>query len=97
MTTVAVCVGDGPATRRHQEHFVQADSMAIAPEQRAERPFTGRHGHEEWMERIDEAWQGHLETLRQYISGVLLKNQQLRASLLAANEIERRHGNGRAL
>ena len=40
------------------------------------------------MQRIEEAWQGHLETLQQYMCELLLANQQLRMALKAVNEPE---------
>jgi hypothetical protein len=34
------------------------------------------------MQSIDETWQGHLETLQQYVCELLAKNQQLRMALM---------------
>ncbi len=86
MTTVTIRIGDVMAAQMRQEHLAQANSGAIALEQSTERALTERRGHEEWMQRVDEAWQGHLETLQQYVCELLLKNQQLRMALTAANE-----------
>jgi hypothetical protein len=45
------------------------------------------------MRRIEEAWQGHLATLQQCVCELLLKNQQLRMALIAANEPEQGYEN----
>ncbi len=84
MTTVTIRIGDVMAIQRRQEHFAQMNSGVIAPE----RALIERHGHEEWTQRIEAAWQGHLETLQQYVCELLLKNQQLRMALMEANEPE---------
>lgn len=86
MTTVTIRLGDVMATQRRQEQFAKGNSGAIAYEQHAERSPIERHGHEEWKQRIDETWHGHLETLQQYVCELLAKNQQLRMALMSANE-----------
>lgn len=85
MTTVTIRIGDVMAIQRRREHFAQTNSGAITPEQSTERAFIERHGHEEWKQRIEASWQGHLETLQQCVCELLLKNQQLRMALMAAN------------
>jgi hypothetical protein len=75
MTTATIRIGDVMATQMRQEHFAQANSGAIALEQNTERALAERAAHEEWMQRIEEAWQGHLETLQQYMRELLLRNQ----------------------
>jgi hypothetical protein len=89
MTTVTIRIGDVVATQRRQEHFAQTNSGVIAPEQSTERALIERHGHEEWTQRIEEAWQGHLAALQQYVCELLLRNQQLRMALVAVDEPER--------
>ncbi len=49
------------------------------------------------MRSIEEAWQGHLETLQQQVCELLLKNQQLRMALITANAPERERRNARNL
>jgi hypothetical protein len=95
MKTVTIQAGDEIATGGRQEHSAQTGSGAVAAQQRAQRPLAERRGHEEWKESIDEAWQSHLETLQQCVCGLLLKNQQLRMALMAAEEPERRRGNAK--
>ena len=92
MTTATIRIGDVMATQRRQAHFAQRNSEAIAIEENADKAHIEQHGHEEWTQRIEEAWQGHLETLQQYLCELLLKNQQLRMALIAANEPARRNG-----
>lgn len=97
MATVTVRVGDAIANRRRQEYCAQTNSGAIATEQRREGALIERHGHEEWKQRIEKAWQGHLDNLQQYVCELLLKNQQLRMAPMASNESERVHGDSRTL
>lgn len=97
MTTVTIRLGDLIAARRRQEQFSQTNSTNIAYEQRPGRALIERHGHEEWKQRIDETWQGHLETLQQYVCELLAKNQQLRMALMSANEPERGHRDARSV
>lgn len=91
MTTVTIRIGDVMATQRRQEHFAETNSGAGAHERRTERALIERHGHEARKQRIEEDWQGHLEALQQYVCELLLKNQQLRMTLMSANESERGH------
>lgn len=88
MTSATIRIGDVMAAQRRQEHFAQTNSGAIALEQSTERALTEKPAHEELMQRIEEAWQGHLETLQQYMCELLLANQQLRMALKAVNEPE---------
>ena len=97
MTTVTIHLGDVIATQRRQEHFAQTSSGTIAYEQRTERALVERHGHEEWMQSIDETWQGHLETLQQYVCELLAKNQQLRMALMSANDPGQGYKDARSL
>ena len=86
MTTATISLGNVTATQRRQEHFAQTSSGTIAYEQRPERALIERHGHEEWKQRLDEAWQGHLETLQQCVCELLVKNQRLRMAMMSADE-----------
>jgi hypothetical protein len=97
MTTAAIRIGEVMATQRRQGHFAQTNSEAIATEQNTDRAHIERHGHEEWTQRIDEAWQGHLEILQQCLCELLLKNQQLRMALIAENGPERKHRDASSL
>ena len=78
MTTATIRVGNVMATQRRQAHFVQTKSGVAAPQRGTERAIIESRGHEEWTQRIDEAWQGHLETLQQCVCELLLKNRQPR-------------------
>jgi hypothetical protein len=93
MSTVTIRIGNVMASQMRQEHFAHSNSGAIALKQATERVLTERHAHEEWMRRIEEAWQGHLATLQQCVCELLLKNQQLRMALKAANEPEQGYEN----
>lgn len=95
MTTATTRVVDVEASQRRQEDFAQTNSEAVAPEQNTERAHIESRGHEELAQRIEVAWQGHIETLQQYLCELLLKNQQLRMALMAAKEPERGHRDAR--
>jgi len=93
MTTMTNRREDLRAGEKREKLFVQMNSGACAPELRtASQPIT-RHGHKEWKQQLDEEWQGHLETLRQYMNVLLLNNQPQRMGLNALNEPGRRHQN----
>lgn len=89
MTTVTIRGGDVLAARNHQGHFAQTHSGIISPEESAKRVLMERAGHEEWKQRLDEDWQGHLETLQKYVCELLIKNQKLRTALSSTNEPRR--------
>jgi hypothetical protein len=67
------------ATHQHQERAahrlagVAAPSTKRTPRTSADRPRNGQ-----WERRIEADWQGHLQTLRQWIGELLIKNQDLR-------------------
>jgi hypothetical protein len=85
------------AGEKREKPFIQMNSGACAPKLRtASQPIT-RHGHQEWKQQIDEEWQRHLETLRQCMSVLFLKNQPQRIGLNAVNEQGRRHRNATSL
>lgn len=93
MTTATIRIVDPADSQKRQEHFARTNSGAIAQKQSTERAHIEMHGHEEWTQRIEEAWQGHIETLQQCVCELLHKNHQLRMALTAVNEPERAHGN----
>jgi len=73
------------ATQNHHENLAQTSGGVIYPEQKTKRALVERRGHEEWKQRIEEDWQGHVETLQQCVCELLIKNQQLRLALMATN------------
>lgn len=75
MSTATVRIGDAMATRMRQEHFAPSNSGALPLKQCTGRALTENRAHEEWMLRMEEAWQGHLETLQQYVRELVIKNQ----------------------
>jgi len=87
MTTATIGIGDVMASQRHQEHFAHA-APGVVSEQSKDGALSERRGHEEWTQRLEEAWQGHLDTLQQCVCELLHKNQQLRMPLMAANDPE---------
>jgi hypothetical protein len=92
MTTATIRIGDVVAPQGRQEHFARTNSGIIAQEHSTERTLAERHGHEKWTHGIEEAWQGHLETLQQCVCELLRKNHQLRMALTMGNGPERKHG-----
>jgi len=97
MTTATIRIGGVAASQMGREHFAQTNSGAFALQQSRETTLAEAHGHEEWMQRIEEAWQGHLETLQQCVCELLLKNQQLRMELTAADKSGRGYQDARNL
>ena len=92
MKTVVIRIGDVIAAQKRGEHLTQttqANSGAIWAEQGVKKAVSERHAHEDWKQRTEADWQRHLETLQQCVCELLLKNQQLRVSLMAADERER--------
>jgi hypothetical protein len=75
MRAATIRIGD-PIAPQRQQHFGQADSGTIAREQNRGRSIIKNSGHREWAQRIDEAWQGHVETLHQCVRELLVMNQQ---------------------
>jgi hypothetical protein len=86
MTTATIRIGDVTANQMGREHLAQTNSGAFALEQSREATLGEGHGHEEWVQRIEGAWQGHLESLQQCVCELLLKNEQLRMELTAARK-----------
>ena len=93
MSTATIRIGSVAARQMRQEHFAQLNSGTIALKQTTERELPGRHAHEEWLRGIEEAWQGHLEMLQQQVCELLLRNQQLRMALNAANKLKDEYKN----
>ena len=71
MSTMTIRVGGVIGTRRGQEHFAQTNSGIIAHQRRGGKAGFEQHGHAEWTREIEGAWQGHLETLQQYVCELL--------------------------
>lgn len=93
MTTATIGIGDVIASQRHQEHFAHTAPGVHGCAQSKDEAHSEMHGHEEWTQRLEEAWQGHLNTLQQCVCELLHKNQQLRMALTAANGQEQRREN----
>ena len=92
MKTVVIRIGDVLATQKRGERLTQtthANSGVIPPEHCAKRAACEGHGHEEWKQRTEADWQHHLEALQQCVCELLLKNQQLRMSLMASDDRDR--------
>ncbi len=93
MTTMTNRRVDVRAGEKREKIFAQTNSRAGAPERRMGRQLITRHSHQEWKRQLDEAWQGHLDTLRQYMSVLLLKNQPQNIALKSVDEPGRRYRN----
>lgn len=94
MTTATIGIGDVLASQSRQEYFAQAASGVVREKSR-DGDLCAKHGHEEWTQRLEEAWQGHLDTLQQCVCELLHKNQQLRMALMAVNGPEQRREDSR--
>ena len=92
MKTVVIRIGDVADAQKHGGHITQITQMSsgvISPGPRAKGELSERCRHEEWKQQIEEDWQSHFERLQQCVCELLLKNQQLRMALMAADERER--------
>jgi hypothetical protein len=89
MKTVIIRIGDIMAAQKRQNCFVQTNSGVVSAGPKMKGALNESHGHEEWRQRTEADWQTQLETLQQCVCELLLKNQQLRMALVAANEPER--------
>ena len=94
MTTATIRFGDMAASHKAQEHFAHTSSGTIVKKQDTERTLAERRGHEEWTQGIEQAWQGHLDTLQECVCQLLVKNQQLRMALTTADGPQRRAERG---
>ena len=75
------------ATDQYQAPAVQTLAEVIgSSKERSKRALTKRVRNEEWERRIEKDWQGHLETLRQYICELLIKNQPFGMKLMEADK-----------
>ena len=73
-------LGDVMATHQHQVPVGQTPVQVIGSStKRSNGSSTKRVRNEQWARKIEEDWQAHLETLRQCISELLIKNQHLRS------------------
>lgn len=86
MSTATTRIGNTTATRMRQEHFAHSNPGAIALDHNTERALTGRHAHREWMRGLDDAWQIHLRTLREYVRELVIKNQPPRFTPSAVSD-----------
>ena len=67
------------ATHQHQAPAAQSHAEGIGfPAKRSKRASTVTARNERWERRIERDWQGHLETLRQCISELLIGNRHPR-------------------
>jgi hypothetical protein len=74
------------ATQQHQAPAAQAQAEVIGlPAKRSKRASTVRARNGQWERRIEEDWQGHLETLRQCISELLIGNRHPRMEPMKAD------------
>ena len=74
-------------THQRQEPAGQIREEVIgASATRSKMVSTKRVHKEQWERRIEEDWQGHLETLRQCMSQLLIGNQQLRMEPIEADK-----------
>jgi hypothetical protein len=74
------------ATHQHQAPAAQAQAEGIElPAKRSKRASTVRSRNEQWERRIEEDWQGHLETLRECISELLIVNRHPRMEPMKAD------------
>jgi hypothetical protein len=75
------------ATDQYQAPAVQTLAEVIgSSKERSKRALTKRVRNEEWERRIEKDWQGHLETLRQCISELLIGNQRPRMDPMKADK-----------
>jgi hypothetical protein len=80
-------LGDVMATHQHQMPAAQTLAGVIClSTKRSKGASTKRVRIEQWERRIEEDWQGHLETLRQCICELLIKNQHLPMTLIEADK-----------
>lgn len=85
MSIATVRIGKVMATQSRPGHFAQSKSGVIAPKQSTEGALPERHAHQEWMQRIENTWQGHLDSLQQCICGLFVASQRLRTSPCGIN------------
>ena len=81
-----VVLEDAMATRKHQGPAGQKLAEVIGSSTKgSKRASAKRFRNEQWERRIEEDWQGHLESLRQCISALLIGNQHSRLDLVKEN------------
>jgi hypothetical protein len=75
------------ATHQHQAPAGQTIAEVIGSStKRSKRASTKRFRNEQWARRIEEDWEGHLETLRHCICELLIGSQHLRIDLMEADK-----------
>ena len=73
----------------HQYHEAAGQTLAAvtgSSTKGSKRASTKRFHNEQWERRIEEDWHGHLESLRQCISALLIGNQHPRMDLMKGNK-----------
>jgi hypothetical protein len=79
--------GDVMATHQHRMPAAQTlDGVIRSSAKRSKRPAAKRVRNEQWERRIEEDWQGHLETLRQCICELLIGNRRLRMKRMETDQ-----------
>jgi hypothetical protein len=75
------------ATHQHKMLAAQTFTGVICSSTRRSKKAPAKRIHnEQWERRIEEDWQGHLETLRQCISELLIKNQPFGMKVMEADK-----------
>ena len=75
------------ATRRHQAPSGRILTEVIGSFSDGSKTVsTKRFRNAQWERRIEEDWQGHLETLRQCIGELLIGNQHAQMELVKAGK-----------
>ena len=83
MNTMTLAIRYPMATYRWQALLSQAHTGSVTQIQQLKNVNTESPKHEQWKDKIDEEWQGHLDTLQRYVCDLLIKNRQLRMTLMA--------------
>jgi hypothetical protein len=72
----------------HQHHEAAGQSLAAvagSSTKTSKRASTKRFRNEQWERRIEEDWHGHLESLRQCISALLIGNDHPPMDVMKGN------------
>jgi hypothetical protein len=81
------------APRAARTHIAPIGSMA--PSQRLTSQPAGQPPLEQWEHQLDQEWQARLKCLEQWLSKLLIKNEQLRMALALATAAGRLERDGR--
>jgi hypothetical protein len=75
------------ATNPHQFHASRAFAEVMGPStRRSKRASAQKPRSAQWERRIEADWQGHLDTLRECISELLIHDQQPRMAMSEAGK-----------